>query len=152
MKQKFHGLNKGISWKFLESQRVKYPKHLYNNNQDNQLILTAGYFMPKVMELHSLYFHIYLFLCSCFLKVFFSYIPIKYEWFFNRSIWSIDGILTDTITPGQRGPGNNGRERVFHTVHITRCSLVIYTGHPYFYFGGNERAPTLLQLMQPAYS
>ena len=33
----------------------------------------------------------------------------------NKSIWPIDGTLTDTTTPDQSGPGRNGNKGVFHT-------------------------------------
>ena len=39
-----------------------------------------------------------------------SSIPIKYEYFLNRSIWPMDGTLTRTTTPDQSGPGSNGNE------------------------------------------
>ena len=38
----------------------------------------------------------------------------------NRSIWLIDGTLTDITTPGQSEPGSNGNERVLNTPHISR--------------------------------
>ena len=38
----------------------------------------------------------------------------KYKKWLNFSIWPIDGILTDTNTPGQSGPWSNYNERVLH--------------------------------------
>ena len=49
---------------------------------------------------HSLYSHFCEFVFYEFFWVF-SYDPIRYELFLNRSIWPIDGILTGAITPGQ---------------------------------------------------
>ena len=38
----------------------------------------------------------------------------------NSSIWSIDGTLTGTITPGQSGLGSNCNERVLHILQSPR--------------------------------
>ena len=50
-----------------------------------------------------------------FLKKLFLHGPIEYGEVLNRSIWPIDGILTDTTTPSQRWPGSNGNEGLVHT-------------------------------------
>ena len=44
-----------------------------------------------------------------------SNIPIEYESFLNRSILSVEGILTDPTILGLSGPGSNGKEEVLHT-------------------------------------
>ena len=49
-----------------------------------------------------------------------SNITIKYKRFSNRSIWSIEGILTGTTTLGQSGSGSNDNEGVLHTPQISR--------------------------------
>ena len=49
-----------------------------------------------------------------------SSIPIEYELFLNKSIQPIDGTLTDTSTPDQNGPGNNGNEEVLHITQVSR--------------------------------
>ena len=49
-----------------------------------------------------------------------SSIHIKYEWFLNRSIWSLNGTLSDMTPLGQSGPGSNGNEGIFHTPQISR--------------------------------
>ena len=49
---------------------------------------------------------------------------------FNRFIWPIDEILTDTTTPGQNVRGSNGNEEVLYTFQITiRYCLVSYPEH-----------------------
>ena len=40
---------------------------------------------------------------------------IEYEWFLDRSIWLIDGILTGTTTPVQSGTERNNYEEMLHT-------------------------------------
>ena len=66
---------------------------------------------------NSLYF--FTFLCSCFSWDLFIYLfahsPKKYEWFSNRSIWFIDGIITGSTTLCWSGPGSNGNEEVLNT-------------------------------------
>ena len=54
----------------------------------------------------------------------------------NRSIWSIDRILSGSTTLGQSGPGSNGNEGVLHiplSSSITGASgsdcLMSYQGH-----------------------
>ena len=38
----------------------------------------------------------------------------------NRSIWSIDGTLTGTITLGQNGPKSNGNNEVLHSLQTPK--------------------------------
>ena len=49
----------------------------------------------------------FLFLCNCFLRVFFFFLDTL-----NRSI---DGIPTGTTIPSKIVPGSNGNEGVLHT-------------------------------------
>ena len=58
---------------------------------------------------------------------------------FNTSIWQIDGIPIGSITPGQSGPGSNGKEEVLHIPHWFRTgasppwfNLLFYSGHSFF--------------------
>ena len=46
-----------------------------------------------------------------------SYIPIQYEYFFNKSFWPIHDKLTGTITLNLSVPGSNGNEGIdqFHS-------------------------------------
>ena len=53
-----------------------------------------------------------------------------------RSIWSIDRILSGTITPGQSGPGSDDNEGVLHIPQISSITgtspshcLVLYPRH-----------------------
>ena len=44
--------------------------------------------------------------------------------FANRSIWPIDGTLTNTITSGQSEPGSNGKYGVFITCYSSRIGAL----------------------------
>ena len=66
-------------------------------------------------------------------------IPIEFEQFLSRSIWSIDGTLTVTTDSDLSGPGINGNDEV--TSHspelrnkglIIGCSLISYSDNPFF--------------------
>ena len=61
-------------------------------------------------------------LWNCFLR-FFVYSPIEYEYFLNRSICPIDGILMSNNTAGQSEPGSNINEGLLHTLRISRTEL-----------------------------
>ena len=53
------------------------------------------------------------------------------KWF-KSSIWTIDGTLTDTTTPGRSGPRSSSNEEVLYILQTFRtigCSLVSYPGH-----------------------
>ena len=41
----------------------------------------------------------------------------------NKSIWTIDGTLTDTITLSQSGPGTNGNEEVLDFPQISSVMI-----------------------------
>ena len=73
--------------------------------------------------------------------------------FSNKSIWPIDGTLTITTTPGQSKPASNSNEWVLYTLQSTRtrCSLVSYSGYPFYRVEG-EGDLTFLQEMQSVYS
>ena len=43
-----------------------------------------------------------------------SSVPIKYKWFLNRAIWSMDVTQTGTTTAGQ----SNGIEMTFHAPQL----------------------------------
>ena len=47
-------------------------------------------------------------------------IPIKYKWFFNRSIWLIDGTWTNITTLSKSEPRSNGNGEVLHTPQISK--------------------------------
>ena len=51
--------------------------------------------------------HLFAHMISCFLS--------NKNNFPKRSIWLIDGTLTDTTNPGQSGTGSNGNERIVDT-------------------------------------
>ena len=71
--------------------------------------------------------------CTFIFTFFLAHSYIKY-----RSVWSIDGTLTDTTTPHECGPGSNGYEGVCHTLQnwglTIRCSLASYLEH-WFWWG-----------------
>ena len=41
-------------------------------------------------------------------------IPIDNESFLNWFIWSLDGTITSTTTPGWSGPGSNGNDGILY--------------------------------------
>ena len=49
-----------------------------------------------------------------------SSILIKYEYSLSRPIWPLDGILTGTTTSVQSVPGNNGNDKVLHTLQSSK--------------------------------
>ena len=105
-------------------------------------------------ESYSLYTYIYLF-HSCFLRGFFAHTPIKYEWFFSRSSWGIDGMITSSITPGLSGSERNINDRILHTLQISRSgaspsdTFTCDTKHTSFSSNGVLLHP---QKMETAYS
>ena len=57
---------------------------------------------------------------------------IKYEQFLNKSIWTLNEVITGTTTPGQGEPGSNGNENVLYTPQISRTDVSpSYPGHPF---------------------
>ena len=67
-----------------------------------------------------------------------------------NSIWPMDRILSGDTTPGQSGPGSNGKEEVLYMLQslcITRLSpsgcLVSYAGHSLWGVGGLHSAEML---------
>ena len=63
---------------------------------------------------------------------------IEYELFLNKSIWPNEWILTSPTNMDLSEPGSNSNDGVFHTPELhnrsltTRCSLISYSGHPFF--------------------
>ena len=63
---------------------------------------------------------IFIYFCNCLLRVYFykQVLPNTNN-LLNRSIWPFDGTVTIPTTPGQRGPGSNGKWREYFTMHCS---------------------------------
>ena len=79
--------------------------------------------MPRVRELRPLCIHNYIF-CEVVFKGYFELASIEYEQSLTTSLRPLDGILTDTFTPGKIRLLNVD-EGVFHTRLISRIGASV---------------------------
>ena len=102
-------------------------------------------FYAQMLGNHNMYIFWFTFLYSCFLRFFYTQ---SYQiQIIDRSIWPINGTITDTTSPGQSGFGSKGNEEVLQNWSFTiMYSLVSYSGHLLF------KDFTFLQGIQLVYS
>ena len=105
-----------------------------SNGKSTRLGLFYAYMLGKRVH----YTFIYIFLCSCFLRVFsflFFFCTIEFEKFSNKSIWAIDWDLSGTTTPVQSELGSNGNEEVLYPhlrfrIGAWLSDAALYSWHP----------------------
>ena len=98
----------------------------------NGMSTCLGWLHAKRLGISFIVLLYWLYLCTCFLREVFCTQSDKIWIILNRFIWSRDGTLTGTTTPGQSELGSNANKEGLQNCNLTiKCCFVSYTGYPF---------------------